>query len=370
MTFGTLFASAWVDRSIGCCREIKMPAYSKGNVPPVIPSKPKTFIERRVGPRDRRVIEDRRVGKAPDRRISITTDQKLPFTALLRSDGKGHVLVKTQRAEGESAPVQETRVDKPNAADKVSKTGHSAPVVVDALDVDKSHRVYSVKPEVFMDIVDRLNLQMVIHYQKRQGMNIYFIQFEGGVVETQTPHRLSMLDSSEQEMERPTVSADLTEQNILQPGSTASRETPVSSGPVNASQDQMGPKEKVMASTKKRPLMEYRTEEGYYVTEWWNSPDDPALSVARIRIEPGATTSTYELHGVTERYLFLTGHGVVEIDDKEYEVVAGDGLLVKAGACRRVTNRSDRDLGFLAICRPRFSRLSDEPMLNKFVKQV
>ncbi len=344
-----------------------MPAYSKGNVPPVIPSKPKTFIERRIGPRDRRVIEDRRAGKALGRRISISVGQRLPFAALLRSEG--NVLAKTQSLGGEAASVQETLGDESNAVDKSSKTGHLPPVVIDALDGDKSHRVYSVKPEVFMDIVNRPSLQMVIHYQKRQGMNIYFIQFEEGRVETQTPNRLSMLDSSDQEMETPTAS-DVSEKNVSQAGSAASNTAPVSSRPAKVAKDQMGLKEKVMASKKKRPLMEYRTEEGYYVTEWWNSPDDPALSVARIRIKPGAITSTYELHGITERYLFLTGHGIVEIDDKKYEISAGDGLLVKAGARRRVTNRGDSDLGFLAICRPRFSRLSDEPMLNKFVNQV
>ena len=351
-----------------------MPAFSKGNVPPVIPSKPKTFLERRNGPGDRRVGDrrvtaDRRAANEPDRRVSANPDQRFPFTALLKPDRKDKVPMKPLRTEGAAASLQETAVMKSKVADKTSRPGRSPPVVVDAVDVDKSHRVYSVKPDVFMDIVDRLNLSMVIHYQKRQGMNIYFIQFEGGVVETQTPNRLSMLDASEHEMEGPAVS-DASQTNASPAGAAAVASAPTGSGSVKGLRDGMAYKEKGMASRKKRSLMEYRTEEGYFVTEWWNSPDDPALSVARIRIEPGATTSAYELHGITERYLFLTGRGLVEIDDKQYEVGAGDGLLIKAGARRRVTNRSDRDLGFLAICRPRFSRLSDEPMQNKFVKQV
>ncbi|HYW77510.1 MAG TPA: cupin domain-containing protein [Gammaproteobacteria bacterium] len=342
-----------------------MPAYLKGNVPPVIPSKPKTFIERRVGPHDRRVA-DRRVANMIDRRISVDTAGEYPAATGAEPDGKDHVLAGPRRGKDEAAAAQETNVAKTTPADKVIKQVRQATLVVDAVDVDKSHRVYTVKPEVFMDIVDRLNLSMVIHYQKRRGMNVYFIQFEGGVVETETPNRLSMLDASEQDMEKPTVSDIPASASRTEP--TAVKPAPASTAVEKGPQNHPVPKEKLMASKKKRTLMEYHTEEGYYVTEWWNSPDDPALSVARIRIEPGATPSSYELHGVTERFLFLTGHGMVEIDDKQYEVRAGDGLLIKAGARRRVTNLGDRDLGFLAICRPRFSRLSDEPMQNKFVR--
>ncbi len=344
-----------------------MPAYLKGKVPPVTPSKSKAFIERRVGPHDRRVA-DRRVANLVDRRVSVDTNGEYPAKAVLATDGKGVAPVKTRQTNDVAAPAQQPNVENSTAAGNVVKSKRHPPIVVDAVDVDKARRVYSVKPEVFMDIVDRLNLSMVIHYQKRRGMNVYFIQFEGGVVETETPNRLSMLDASEQDMEKPTVS-DMPA-SASRTGSTAVATAPVNSGAGREIQNRPGPKEKVMASRKKRSLMEYHTEEGYYVTEWWNSPDDPALSVARIRIEPGATPSSYVLHGITERFLFLTGRGIVEIDDKQYEVGAGDGLLIKAGARRRVTNLGDRDLGFLAICRPRFSRLSDEPMQNKFVKQA
>lgn len=349
-----------------------MPAYSKGNVPPAIPVKPKTFVERRQGPMDRRVADrrvtvDRRVSVVSDRRISISADRQHPADALVLPANVQPTRAKPPQGNGEAIQPVQTTDGKAPAPDKVSNPRRSGPVVIDAVDVDKSRRVYRVKPEVFVDIVDRLNLSMVIHYQKRQGMNIYFIQFEGGVVETQTSNRLSMLDVSEQEMEKP-AAADAREERARPAAPAVVPGTSVDRGPVKGSQARANQKENVMASKKKQPLMEYHTEEGYYVTEWWNSPDDPALSVARIRIEPGAPTSAYALHGITERYLFLTGHGIVEIDERQYEVGPGDGLLVKAGARRRITNRGDRDLGFLAICRPRFSRLSDEPMQNKFVK--
>lgn len=336
-----------------------MPVHSKGKATSVIGTVPKTFIERRRGPADRRmadrrVVVDRRISPVSDRRISISTDRRAPVERV------------TPHAGPEKAPGPEKA--QPSSVQGGQQRAKSL-IVVDAVDVDKARRVYRVKPDVFMDIVHRLNLSMVIHYQKKQGLNTYFIQFEGGVVETQTPNRLSMLDETENEMEEParrSPPAVVIEESSKalapglkpQPNKIQQKE----------SQNRSRSKENVMAH-KKQPLMEFHTEEGYYVTEWWNSPDDPALSVARMRVEPGATTSAYALHGITERYLFLSGHGIVEIDERLYEVGPGDGLLVKAGARRRVSNRGDRDLGFLAICRPRFSRLSEEPMQNKFVKE-
>ena len=335
-----------------------MPVHSKGNVPPVIGAAPKTFIERRIGPgdrrvADRRVVVDRRIAPVSDRRISISADRRMPLERISPHS----------RPAGVQSPSEQ-----PATPQAVQQRGKGL-IVVDAVDVDKARRVYRVEPDVFMDIVHRLNLSMVIHYQKRQGMNTYFIQFEGGVVETHTPNRLSMLDETENEMEEPArrappvVAADKGGK-VTVPGSKPQQNKVQQREPQTRSR----PKENVMAH-KKQPLMEFHTEEGYYVTEWWNSPDDPALSVARMRVEPGATTSAYALHGITERFLFLSGHGIVEIDERLYEVGPGDGLLVKAGARRRVSNRGDRDLGFLAICRPRFSRLSEEPMQNKFVKE-
>ena len=62
-----------------------------------------------------------------------------------------------------------------------------------------------------------------------------------------------------------------------------------------------------------RATQEYWFEEGCFITEWLNSPDDPALSIARARVMPGVTTRLHRLVGVAERYVILEGQGRVEL---------------------------------------------------------
>jgi mannose-6-phosphate isomerase-like protein (cupin superfamily) len=101
---------------------------------------------------------------------------------------------------------------------------------------------------------------------------------------------------------------------------------------------------------------EYFFAEGCFITEWWNSTADPAVSVARARVEPGVTTRWHRLRGVTERYLILEGWGRVEVGDGPPEEVGpGAGVLIPPGVRQRITNLGDADLIFLAICTPRFT---------------
>ena len=102
---------------------------------------------------------------------------------------------------------------------------------------------------------------------------------------------------------------------------------------------------------------EYFFEEGCYITEWWNSPDDEQASVARARVEPGVTTRLHCLHGVTERYVILQGKGGVEVGGLAPEEVGpGDVVIVPPGTSQRITNPGNSALIFLAICTPRFTR--------------
>jgi hypothetical protein len=50
---------------------------------------------------------------------------------------------------------------------------------------------------------------------------------------------------------------------------------------------------------------EYWFEQRCHITEWWNTPADAAVSVARARVEPGVTTRLHRLKDVTERYVIL-----------------------------------------------------------------
>ena len=102
---------------------------------------------------------------------------------------------------------------------------------------------------------------------------------------------------------------------------------------------------------------EYWFEEGCYITELANTPDDPDASIARARVLPGATTRWHRLRGTTERYVILEGRGRVEIGDEQPRDVGPGEVVVIAPMCRqRITNAGKTDLVFLAICTPRFRR--------------
>lgn len=100
---------------------------------------------------------------------------------------------------------------------------------------------------------------------------------------------------------------------------------------------------------------EYYFKEGCFITELHNTPEDPSVSVARARVEPGCTTRWHSLDEIDERYLVTEGCGLVEIGDlPSQEVQAGDVVLIPAGCRQRITNTGASDLLFLAICTPRF----------------
>lgn len=104
------------------------------------------------------------------------------------------------------------------------------------------------------------------------------------------------------------------------------------------------------------PAREYYFREGCHITELSNRPDDPDLSVAQARVEPGQTTRWHLLRLTTERYLILSGQGRVEIGDlPPHDVGPGDMVLIPPGCPQRITNTGSDDLIFLALCTPRFS---------------
>lgn len=102
---------------------------------------------------------------------------------------------------------------------------------------------------------------------------------------------------------------------------------------------------------------EFYTSEKCYITELSNTPDDPDVSIARARVEPGVTTRRHCLKGTFERYLIISGIGVVEIGEKQsQEVTAGDIVLIPPMCRQRISNTGIDDLIFLAICSPRFTQ--------------
>jgi mannose-6-phosphate isomerase-like protein (cupin superfamily) len=102
---------------------------------------------------------------------------------------------------------------------------------------------------------------------------------------------------------------------------------------------------------------EFYTSEKCYITELSNTPDDPEVSIARARVEPGVTTRWHRLKGTTERYLIISGKGLVDAGNlPPREVTSGDVIFIAPMCRQRITNTGREDLIFLAICTPRFTQ--------------
>lgn len=100
---------------------------------------------------------------------------------------------------------------------------------------------------------------------------------------------------------------------------------------------------------------EFFTDEGCFIVELLNSPEDESASIARARVEPGVTTRFHRVNGLVERYVILSGRGRVEIGDlPPHDVGHLDVVLIPPGCRQRITNTGVDDLVFLAICTPRF----------------
>lgn len=110
---------------------------------------------------------------------------------------------------------------------------------------------------------------------------------------------------------------------------------------------------------------EFFTDEQCYITEVSNSSDDPELSIARARVEPGITTKWHRLKDVTERYVIVSGNATVEIGENlPTAVEAGDVVIIPPMCRQRISNTGQSDLIFLAICTPRFTNNSYEQLEN------
>lgn len=100
---------------------------------------------------------------------------------------------------------------------------------------------------------------------------------------------------------------------------------------------------------------EFYIDEGCYIAEISNSEDDPDISIARARVEPGVTTKLHRLLDTIERYVILEGEGLVELEGMtSQKVVACDVVIIPPACAQKITNTGASDLIFLVICSPRF----------------
>ena len=99
------------------------------------------------------------------------------------------------------------------------------------------------------------------------------------------------------------------------------------------------------------------TAERCWILESQNTPEDPAVSIARARVERGITTAWHAVEGTIERYVIVEGRGRVEVGDvPPTEVWPGDVVLIPAGVRQRIANIGECDLIFYCVCTPRFEQ--------------
>jgi mannose-6-phosphate isomerase-like protein (cupin superfamily) len=100
---------------------------------------------------------------------------------------------------------------------------------------------------------------------------------------------------------------------------------------------------------------EFMTDENVFILESWHSPLDPALSIARGRLAPGATSVPHILTGTAERYIVIEGEGELSLAGLGVRPIrAGDVVFFPAGCPQTVTNTGTTDLVLYAVCTPPF----------------
>ena len=101
---------------------------------------------------------------------------------------------------------------------------------------------------------------------------------------------------------------------------------------------------------------EFLTAERCWILESWNDASDGSVSVARARVTPGITTQRHCLRGVDERYVIVSGSGMMRTGTlTPAKVGPGDIVVIPAGVPQQITNEGAADLIFYCICTPPFT---------------
>ena len=107
---------------------------------------------------------------------------------------------------------------------------------------------------------------------------------------------------------------------------------------------------------KPQDIKEYYFKEGCYIEEWLNDTGHPDMSVARVRVAPQAITKLHALRKTQERYVILSGKGLVTVGENSWLVQDKDVVTIAPDTAQKIVNQTDNDLIFLAICTPRFDQ--------------
>ena len=100
---------------------------------------------------------------------------------------------------------------------------------------------------------------------------------------------------------------------------------------------------------------EFYSPEGCFILEISNSENDPSVSIAKATVESGKQTKKHKLLGVTERYVIISGHGIMNLGTEQFSVKAGDVVLIPPGVTQSIYNNGPFNLVFYCVCTPRFT---------------
>jgi len=94
-------------------------------------------------------------------------------------------------------------------------------------------------------------------------------------------------------------------------------------------------------------------DEKIYVKELLNPKTSGInyVSIAKIRVQPGVTTSLHKLT-VNECYLILEGKGRVRVGDTISEIGPEDAVVIPAGVAQQITNIGESQLIFICVTNP------------------
>ena len=103
------------------------------------------------------------------------------------------------------------------------------------------------------------------------------------------------------------------------------------------------------------PSQEFKTPERCWILEVANDEGDEDVSISQARVSPNVTTEWHELRDTDERYVIVSGYGVMDMGGlPSTDLRPGDVVRIPANTPQRVTNTGQDDLIFYCVCTPRF----------------
>lgn len=84
------------------------------------------------------------------------------------------------------------------------------------------------------------------------------------------------------------------------------------------------------------------------------------LSLAEATVAPGAATRQHRHRLSEEIYLFKSGRGRMTLAGAEFEVAAGDCVVIVPGTSHRLVNDGGKPLVLLCCCAPAYSEEDTE----------